>query len=99
MANKKGEFGIFIGEDSARGKGYGTVAAQLILRQCFQVMGLNRVYLAVLCDNISAIQSYEKVGFKVEGLLKQDYIRKNCKYDVVIMGITADMYIDMLPTI
>jgi RimJ/RimL family protein N-acetyltransferase len=50
------------------------------------------VYLSVLDNNKSAIRSYEKVGFKKEGLLRQDYIRESMKYDVVIMGITADMY-------
>ena len=94
IANSKGEFGIFIGEDFARGKGYGTIATRLIIKHCFEVLKLNRVYLSVLDNNKSAIQSYEKVGFKIEGLLRQDYIREGTKYDVIIMGITADMYIN-----
>lgn len=91
-ANNKGEFGIFIGDDFARGKGYGTIATRLILKHSFEVLKLNRVYLSVLDNNKSAVRSYEKVGFKKEGLLRQDYIREGMKYDVVIMGITADMY-------
>ena len=35
MKNKKAEFGIFIGEDSARGKGIGTKSAELTIEYGF----------------------------------------------------------------
>lgn len=89
--NRKGEFGMFIGEDAERGKGYGTASAQLTLKYGFDILGLNRIYLSVLSNNVSSIRSCEKVGFRKEGLLRQDYIRDDEKYDVVCMGITADM--------
>jgi len=90
--NCKGEFGIFIGESSARGKGYAKLATIEILRIAFTEIMLNRVYLTVIFDNIAAIKSYEKAGFKMEGRLRSDYCRNGEYVDVIIMGITKEMW-------
>ena len=42
--HNKAEYGIFIGEESARGRGIGTAAAKLMLRYCFEQEKLHRVY-------------------------------------------------------
>lgn len=70
--HNKAEYGIFIGEDDARGRGVGTAAAKLMLRYCFEEEGLHRVYLRAFADNLQAIRSYEKAGFVREGLLRDD---------------------------
>lgn len=70
--HNKAEYGIFIGEDDARGRGIGTAAAKLMLRYCFEEEGLHRVYLRAFADNLQAIRSYEKAGFAREGLLRDD---------------------------
>ncbi len=62
---KTAEYGIFIGEESARGKGVGTLAAKLILSEAFDKMGLSKVFLRVIKDNTGAFKSYEKAGFKL----------------------------------
>lgn len=87
MQNKKAEYGIFIGDESVRGKGYGSVAARLILKHAFYEAGLHRVYLRVLADNERAIKSYEKVGFKKEGYLTDDVFVRGSYRDVVWMAI------------
>lgn len=70
--HNKAEYGIFIGEASARGRGIGTAAARLMLQYCFEEEGLHRIYLRAFADNIQAIRSYEKAGFVREGLLVED---------------------------
>lgn len=86
----KGEYGIFIGEESARGKGVGTSAAKLMIEYGFKELGLHRIYLRVLSGNDQAVRSYEKAGFVREGYLKDDaYI--NGKYvDIVWMAIVNE---------
>ena len=64
--NQKCEYGIFIGDEDCRGKGIGTAAAKLALAHAFEELGLNRVYLRVFADNLGAIKSYEKAGFRYE---------------------------------
>lgn len=70
--HNKAEYGIFIGEDDARGRGVGTAAAKLMLQYCFEEEKLHRVYLRAFADNLQAIRSYEKAGFVREGLLRED---------------------------
>lgn len=60
----RGEYGIFIGDDSAIGKGYGKQAAKLALDYAFHELGLEYIMLRVFADNISAIKSYERAGFR-----------------------------------
>lgn len=86
--HNKAEYGIFIGEASARGRGIGTAAARLMLRYCFEEEGLHRVYLRVFAGNLQAIRSYEKAGFVREGLLKDDVRIRGEYKDIVWMART-----------
>ena len=61
---KEAEYGIFIGEESARGKGVGTKSAKLILKYAFEELNLEKIFLRVFKDNPGAVRSYEKAGFK-----------------------------------
>ncbi len=84
--HNKAEYGIFIGEPSARGRGVGTAAARLMLRYCFQEEKLHRIYLRAFSDNLQAIRSYEKAGFVREACLKDD-VRIDGKYcDMIWMA-------------
>ena len=85
--NKKCEYGIFIGEESCRGKGVGSAAAKLALDYAFKELKLNRVFLRVFADNPRAIKSYENAGFKYEGTFRDDVIIDGTGYDMVFMGI------------
>ena len=85
--HNKAEYGIFIGEASARGRGIGTAAAKLMLRYCFEEEGLHRIYLRALSGNDQAVRSYEKAGFVKEAVLKDD-VRIDGKYcDIIWMAV------------
>ena len=84
--HKKAEYGIFIGEEEARGRGLGTAAAKLMLRYCFEEEKLHRIYLRALSGNEQAIRSYEKAGFVKEGYLRDDVCIDGQYYDIVWMG-------------
>ena len=85
--NKKCEYGIFIGEDSCRGKGIGSAAARLALRYAFEELKMNRVFLRVFADNKQAVRSDEKAGFKYEGTFRDDVMIDGVPYDMVFMAI------------
>ena len=87
QVNQNAEFGIFIGETSALGHGYGTMAAELMIRFAFTKLGLHKLYLRVLSDNIRAIRSYHHVGFSTEGNLKDEVCIDGIFYDVTRMSI------------
>ena len=88
----KAEYGIFIGEASARGKGYGTQAAELMIAYAFEKLNLHRIYLRVLSENKQAITSYKKAGFLQEGVLKHDVFINGKYHDIIWMSIISDEY-------
>ena len=63
----------------ANGKGIGFIATSLILKKAFYDYGLHRVYLCVLADNDSAINLYERCGFRFEGEFRE-HIKKDGHY-------------------
>ncbi len=49
---------------------------------------LHRVELTVVADNRRAVHLYEKVGFRREGVKRENYLGEDGKYhDEIIMGI------------
>lgn len=67
---KEAEYGIFIGEDDAVGKGYGSEAARLAVDYAWNCMGMERLVLRVFTDNEAAVRSYEQAGFRKTKVLK-----------------------------
>lgn len=57
------EYGIFIGEDDAIGKGYGNETAVLATEYARKELGLTKLILRVFTYNEAAIKSYEHAGF------------------------------------
>ena len=84
--NSCAEFGIFIGEESALGKGIGTESAKVMLDFAHNQMGVHRVFLRLLSDNISAYKAYRKAGFVAEGIFR-DMKKIDGKYkDIMFMS-------------
>ena len=88
--NESAEYGIFIGEARARSRGLGTETARLFTAFGLNVLRLHRISLKVLGDNAIARRSYEKAGFRTEGVFR-DYVKLNGQYaDVVFMALLAE---------
>lgn len=90
--NKKAEYYICIGEADYKGKGVATIASKMLLEYAFDTIGLNKVYLYTEYDNISAQRLFERLGFKKEGLLKEDIIYNDRRVDRFFYGITKQGY-------
>ncbi len=81
------ELGIFIGDKSIWNKGFGSEAVELLLRHGFETLNLNRIYLHVFANNLRARRSYEKVGFVLEGTLREAAYRHGGYLDVHLMSV------------
>ena len=68
---RKAELYIFIGKNFWSG-GYGRDAYKLITNYGFIELGLNRVYGYQLGNNHKANNSVKKIGWSVEGFLRED---------------------------
>lgn len=86
--------GIGIGEPEYWGKGYGTDAMRLALGYAFMELSLERVTLGVFASNPRAIRSYEKAGFKLEGVERQIVLRDGEKGDILDMGILRQEWLE-----
>ena len=60
---------IIIGEKKYWGKGHGTKAIKLLLDKA-KNLGVSKIYLEVRPNNLRAIRTYEKCGFKKNRLIK-----------------------------
>ena len=84
---------IFIGERDVWSMGYGTDAMRLLLRWGFDAFDLYLVQLWSLATNARAIRAYEKVGFRVDGVLRERSLKSDGKrYDRTYMSITRDEF-------
>jgi ribosomal-protein-alanine N-acetyltransferase len=88
--NRHASFGILIGEKTEWGKGYGTEATSLMVGYAFETLNLNRVWLHVYEHNPKAVRVYEKVGFRREGVLRQDCYREGRYWDTIVMAILRE---------
>ena len=85
--NRSAELGIFIGDETYRGKGIGEEAIHLILDYGFNYLNLNSIHLTVLSFNERAIACYKKCGFKEVGRLREAYYLNGKYYDKILMDI------------
>ena len=84
--NKKGEWGIFLGEPDAYGKGIGTEAAKLILAYGFETLGLHKVISKVLAYNQASVRMNENAGYKQEAYLKDELFLDGKYEDLILFG-------------
>jgi RimJ/RimL family protein N-acetyltransferase len=84
--NKKAEWGIYIGEERAYGKGVGTEAASLLLNYAFENLGMHKVVSRVLAYNTASIRMNEKAGYSKEAYLKDELYIDGKYEDLILFG-------------
>ncbi len=94
--NHKAEVGMLIGEKEYWDGGFGTEGLKLLLEYLFFEMDFNRIGLEVFEYNTRAKKAYQKIGFKVEGIVRQGLFRKSRYYDIFIMGILKQDFAELL---
>ena len=72
-------------------KGIGTRAKKLICRYGFEDLGLNKLYFITNEDNYASIRMNEKCGYKLEGRMRQEYVKPNGeRLDRLYYGLLKD---------
>ncbi len=89
---RNARLGVILGNKAQQGKGYGQAAINEILRIAFNEHKLHKVWLMTFKENEKAQHVYRKCGFKVEGLLREEYILKERYHDMVRMSILEQEY-------
>lgn len=85
--DRHAEIGILIGDKKSRGKGYATVAISLVVRHAFSKLNLRKLCTGMSKGNEASKKAFEKVGFKVEGVLREHFYLNEEYLDCYRMGI------------
>lgn len=91
--NRKAELGYFIGSKH-QGMGYGSEAIRLILGFGFKRLELNRVYARVLVGNDRSAALLDSLGFRNEGVARQDVFHLGRYLDDFTFSILKNDYSD-----
>ena len=107
--NGKAEYYITLGEQEYKGKGIASKASTLLLDYAFNQLDLNKVYLYTEVANITAQRLFERIGFKKEGLLKDDlwvggkgidrYFYGICRFDYQQGSLNHSRFLEATPII
>ena len=82
---------IYIADTALRGKGLGKQSMVAMMSYCFDVLGLQRLYLDHYTGN-PASGLYLSLGFQYEGVLRQNCRKNGILYDVHLMSMLKDEY-------
>jgi [ribosomal protein S5]-alanine N-acetyltransferase len=91
-------FGIMIGDKKFWGKGVGIEATRLMVAYGFNRLNLRRIDLGVFADHDAAVRCYEKVGFQVEGRMRENLFQDGKYVDRLWMALLRSEYRPMKST-
>jgi len=87
---QRAQWGWYIGEADARGRGAGRAAQALGLDRAFFDYGLQKVWSEVLADNEAALKAQAAAGFRREGYLRRHAFKDGRFHDVVLLAILVE---------
>lgn len=85
---RKAEFYIFVNPEM-QGKGIGTKATGMLCKYGFDILQLHKIYLFTNASNVGAQKTYEKVGFVLEGVHREENIISEKYEDRLYYGLLA----------
>ena len=91
IISKNAEFAIVTMRE-CRGCGVGKEAMSNMLDIAFNRLQLNKVYLNVISNNITAISLYEKMNFRKEGYMRQQLMINGEYCDLIWYGLLKEEY-------
>lgn len=86
----KAEWGIFYGNEGAKGKGIGTESGKLLMHYAFHELKLHKVMGRVLAYNKASIRVHEKMGGIHEAYLKDELYLDGEYVDEIFFGFTKE---------
>jgi len=85
--SRVGRLSCLIASRAEMGKGYGTAAVARLLDWAFGDAKLHKTWLMVFRHNTRAQGVYGRLGFQVEGTLREEYFHRDGWHDMVRMSL------------
>ena len=94
--DKRGEVFLLIGKKEHKGKGYGPMIMGLLLDYAFNKLGFNTLFATVCVENIAAMKTTERAGFKRIGI-RREYNNIGGRFvDEIFYDLTRKEYLESL---
>lgn len=87
---KRAELRKLIGDPTFRGQGLAEEATRLWIAYGFGALKIEKIYVSTLQTHLNNIKLNEEIGFKIEGLLRNEVLVNGVRHDVLRMGICND---------
>lgn len=94
MVHRSGDTGLMIGRKEFWGKGLAIEAWGLLIEYAFDRLGLRKIIAGVIDGNVASLKTLQKLGFQIEGTLRQEVLVSGEHQDVFRLGLFKDEYID-----
>ena len=78
---------VYIGETSARGLGVASTSIYLGMARAFGRPEVQKIWLTVHEQNEAAIRTYRRLGFEIEGVLRNEFKLDGVAVNAVYMGL------------
>lgn len=85
--HRNGELGVIIGDKAARGKGYALEAMRMLCRHAYDRLNMHKITGGVVKGNDAALKMDLKLGFEVEGELREQFFLEGRFVDVYRLGM------------
>lgn len=86
------DIGVAIGDKGFRGKGIGSEVNALLTKLAFEQYNMHKVELFTREDNVAAVRSAEKNGYKVEGKVRETVYFNGKFHNGILMGLIREEY-------
>ena len=90
LLNRKAEVACTIGKNISQTAGIEAIG--LIIEHGFNRLNLNKIYGGAHQDLVEWVSMLEVLGFKKEGLLRQEFVRNGNFYDMIKFSVLSETY-------
>lgn len=92
LPSRNARFAIILGRKDYWGQGYAQSAIPQLLKVAFDDVGLHKVWGIHFQENKKAAHLYEKLGFRTEGLLREEYFQRGEYHTMVRIAMLEGEY-------
>jgi len=90
--HRTADTGLLIGEKDGWGHGYAFEAWSLLIDYAFRRLGLRKIIAGAIVDNAASVVTLKKLGFKIEGTFRQEYLVDGEYRDGVRLGLLREEF-------
>ena len=90
--HRRADLSLFIGDRSCWGKGYASEAIALVRDWAFCELDLQKLNSGICSGNIASRRAFEKCGFELEGVLRNEVVSAGQRQDVWRLGLPRSLW-------